>query len=243
MAQISKKVLEKIEEENIRPYPKQYFILKRSVVWILFAISVLLGSISNGLIIYYLEHAEWELFPHFRHNPLTFLLMIVPLVWVVFFSGFAFLIYFYFRRTKKGYRYSTFLVISASLILSLLGGIFFQQIGLVKKVDAYFAKTVSFYRGVQDRKIDIWTSPERGLLAGKIIEILPDAKLRLKDFKGHIWEIDISQTIWRGRLRPQKNLEIKLLGHLIGKSRFKADEIRRWMGRGKRYRNQRHSRF
>ncbi len=236
MAQISKKVLEKIEQENIRPYPKQYFLFKRSVIWTLFGISVLLGSISSGLIIYHMQHAEWDLYPHFRQNILEFALMVIPYVWILFLIGFAFLIYYYFRRTEKGYRYSTVLVLSASLILSLLGGLALHQLGIVKRVDLAFEKNVPFYKGVHGRKIDMWTSPEKGLLAGKILEVLPNGKIRLEDFKGKTWNIDISQTIWRGRITPQKNLEIKIIGQQTGKDTFRAKEVRRWSGRGKRYR-------
>lgn len=238
MTELSKKILQKIEQENIRPYPKQYFWFKRSVVWALFGLSVLLGAVSSGLIIYHLGHVEWDLYPHFNQNFGKFLLMTVPYFWIVFLIGFAFLIYHYFRRTERGYRYSVLFVISMSLILSITGGFVLYGLDVPQKLDTFLENEVPFYEGLHKRKKEIWVSPQKGLLAGKIIRLLPGQEIQLEDFNGKMWKVDVSQTVWRGRITAQKGMEIKIIGQMVKDGSFKAKEIRPWAGKGKgRYRH------
>jgi uncharacterized protein YdeI (BOF family) len=76
-------------------------------------------------------------------------------------------------------------------------------------------------------------SPEQGLLAGKIVKIISEQKMQIEDLQGNIWAVDIGDTVWKGRLVPLRNLRIKIIGEMKGKSQFSADEIRPWKkGRG-----------
>jgi hypothetical protein len=245
MTELSKKILEKIEQENIRPYPKQYFWFKRSVIWGLFVLSVLLGALSSGLIIYHLGHTEWDLYPHFNQSFWQFLLMAIPYLWLAFLVAFSFLMYHYFRQTEHGYRYRASLVISASVLFSLIGGFVLNEIQAPQRLDTYLEKTVPFYKGLHKRRMEMWLSPQKGLLAGSVEKIKSDGQIRLKDFKGKIWKVDISQAVWRGRTSEREGAQIKIIGKMLNDSSFQALEIRPWIGRGKgrgRYRGQRSGR-
>jgi hypothetical protein len=244
MTELSKKILQKIEKENIKPYPKEYFWFKRSVVWLLFGISVLLGAISSGLVIYHLGHAEWDLYPQLNQSLLEFLLMVVPYLWIIFLIVFAYLVYHYFRKTERGYRYSAVIVISMSIILSIIGGILFYSFEVPQKMDTLLENKVPFYKGLQKRKKEFWISPQNGLLAGKIIQVLPEQKVQLEDFNGKLWLVDISQASWRGRLSERKGAQIKIIGKMINDGIFNAKEIRPWLGKGRKgkHRGQRYNR-
>ncbi len=242
MTELSKKILEKIEQEQIRPYPKQYFWFKRSVIWGLFALSVLFGALSSGLVIYHLGHTEWDLYPHFNQHFWQFVLSSIPYLWLVFLVAFSLLIYHYFRQTERGYRYRASLVIFASIALSLLGGVVLNEMQVPQGLDSYLEKTVPFYKGLHKRRMEMWVSPQNGLLAGTVEKIESDGQLRLKDFKGNVWEVDVSQALWRGRIDRQQGVRIKIIGKMVNDSSFRAQEIRPWMGRGKgqgRFRGQR----
>ena len=77
----------------------------------------------------------------------------------------------------------------------------------------------------------MWMSPEQGLLAGEIKEIISAQEIGLIDLNGNHWIIDISNAFWRGRLRPEAGLEIKLFGKIRIKGQFVATEIRPLQGR------------
>ncbi len=232
MTRLSQTVLKKIEEERIRPYPKWRFILRRSFITTLFVMSILLGSLASGVAIFQLTHAEWDLYQHFTHSILEFTVLIVPYFWLVFMIGFtAFTIYF-FRHTERGYRYSAIGLALASIAVSVAGGFLFYKMGLSERLEAVFQDRIPIYRTLQERRMKLWVSPERGLLAGKIIEVMPGKKFKLRDFRGNSWLIVFGEDIlWRRGLSPTKNLQIKIIGQIQKKGVFIAKEIRPWHGR------------
>lgn len=231
MADISKDILQKIKKDKVRPYPKQYFLLKRSVIWTVFGLSILLGSIASAIAIFQLRYAEWDLYKHLSHSLVEFVLLVIPFFWLIFLLGFTGFAYYYFRRTEQGYRYAAVWIILSSIVLSIIGGGTLYSTSLPERLERVFQENVPFYRKLQERKQKVWMSPGQGLLAGRIIKIISDQKVEIEDLQGNNWVIDIGDTIWRGRLRPAEDLKIKILGEMKGQNRFVANEIRPWKGR------------
>ncbi len=236
MTELSKKIIQKIERENIKPYSKWHFLFKRSVIWTLFMISVLSGALSSGVLIYQFQNTEWNLYEHYNHSLLEFIMIVIPYFWIVFLILFSILVFYYFRRTESGYRKNTAWVIFITLFLSFAGGAALNQMGLSEKVETSFQKRVPFYRSMIERRRRMWSAPRRGLLAGKIIKIEAQNNLLLVDFHKRVWQIDISEARIRGRMALKEELRIKIIGKITGNLEFKAREIRPWMGRGMRRR-------
>lgn len=233
MNDISKETLNKIKQQSIVPHSKGYFLLKRSTIWGLFCLSILLGSFASSVAIFQLTNAEWDLFQHFRHSILEFILLVIPYFWGLFLVFFTLIANYYFKRIRYGYRYRTAIVVVLSVLLSILGGWGIYATGISEHLEKVFEDSIPFYRGVEAHKRMVWMSPEKGLLAGKIMAVTREKMIRLKDLDGNIWRVDIAGTAWRGRLTPVPNLDIKLIGKRTGKDRFTADEARPWQGRGK----------
>jgi len=122
MADISKDILQKIKKDKLRPYPKQYFLLKRSVIWTVFGLSIFLGSIASAIAIFQLRYAEWDLYKNLSHSLTEFVFLVIPFFWLIFLLGFTGLAYYYFRRTEHGYRYGAVWIILLSIVLSIIGG-------------------------------------------------------------------------------------------------------------------------
>jgi hypothetical protein len=233
MEDLSKKIIQKIDQENIQPYSKWHFLFKSSIIWLLFMVSILLGSFSAGVMIYQFQHTEWDIFSHYNHSLLEFLMLVIPYFWLVFLILFSILVFYYFRRTGTGYRKNTIRVIVGSLLLSLVGGIAINRLNLSEQVEYSFEKNVPFYRSLIQRKRKMWNAPHRGLLAGKIIKTNNDI-LIVKDFNFRIWNIDISTARVKGRIKLNTGDKIKIIGKMNDSGSFKAYEIRPWMGRGRR---------
>ena len=231
MEDISKNILQKIKEDKLRPYSKRHFLFRCSVIWTVFGLSILLGSVASAIALFQLRYAEWDLYQHLSNSLLGFALLVIPYFWLIFLLGFTGFAYYYFRRTEQGYRYPTLWVILGSIVLSIIGGGLLYATGLPERLETVFQDNVSFYREWQERKQRVWMSPGQGLLAGRIIKVIPEQELQIEDLHGNIWVIDIDDTIWRGRLRPANDLKIKILGKQKDESHFVADEIRPWQGR------------
>ena len=230
MTDISKDTLRKIKKHKVRPHPKRYFLFRHSATWTLFGLSILLGSVASGIAIFQIRHVEWDLYQHLGHGLIEFILLVFPYFWLIFLLGLTGFAYYSFRRTEQGYRYSTMWVVLQSIILSIIGGGLLYASGLSERLETVFQANIPLYRGLQEHKQRVWMSPRQGLLAGRIKKIMPGQKIQIEDLQGNYWEIDIGDTIWRGRLRPVENLRIKILGQMKGESEFIADEIRPWKG-------------
>jgi hypothetical protein len=207
------------------------------VIWTIFGLSILLGSVASAIALFQLTYAEWDLYKHLTHSPVEFVLLVIPFFWLIFLLGFTGFAYYYFRRTEQGYRYATLWIILLSIILSIICGGLLYSTGLPDRLERVFQQNLPFYRKLQERKQKVWVSPMHGLLAGRISKIISDQKVEIKDLQGNIWIIDIADTIWRGRLRPAEDLKIKILGEMTGQNRFVANEIRPWKGRRDQGRN------
>lgn len=234
MNDISKNTLQKIKHHQIKPYPRRYFFYRRAIVWGVFGIFILLGSIASAVAIYQLKNAEWDLYQHLAHSLPEFVLLVMPYFWLVILLGFTVAAYHNFRQTRTGYRYRMVTVVLLSLLLSVAGGTTLFVAGFSEPLEAVFQENLPFYPGVASHRKKMWMRPRDGLLAGKIIKVLDRDTLRLLDHNGKLWIVDTTGAIWRGRLSPSENLEIKLIGKLKGGTHFSAREIRPWHGQGKR---------
>lgn len=241
MNDISRETLKKIREKGIVPRAKGYFFLKRSTVWVLFGISIVLGSIAGSAVIFQIRSAEWELFHHFQNSIPEFILLFVPYLWLLFMIGFSIIAYYYFRQTQGGYRYRAFTIVVLSVLISILGGIGLYAAGVSERMESVFEERLSFYRGVEFHSRMVWMSPDKGLLAGKIVDISNEGIIILKDLDGKNWSVNANSAIWRGRLRPSPDLEIKMIGTMTGRESFKVREVRPWHGRKRREGKGRHN--
>jgi len=215
-------------------------MLKKSFIWTLFGLSILFGIVASSVTILQLKHAEWELYQRSNYSLIEFLATVIPYFWLIFLMLFIVIAYRYFRRTEKGYRYHTSLIILISVIISIIGGIGVYQTGFSEKLEVLFRENIPVYRMVNRGRHRLWRSPDQGFLAGEINEIISVQKMILIDLYGNNWTIDISTTFWRGRLKPEVGIEIKIIGKIKSEGQFVASEIRPLYGRSRQGRGQGH---
>jgi hypothetical protein len=228
MSDISKNVLKEIRQGEIRPYPKWHFVFRRSVIWTIFCIAILMGSVAGGSVIFQIKHAEWDLYKYLNNNLSAFLLLVIPYFWLLFLIGFSLLAYGYFSRTERGYRFRALWVVLGSIFLSIIGGGLLYSTGLPENIEYVFYNKVPFYRALQEYRQKVWVSPDQGLLAGRIVKLISDRTVLFEDLTGNEWTIDISGTVWRGNLTPGEGLKIKIIGKREAENRFVEKEIRQW---------------
>ena len=236
MNDLSEKIIKKIEAEKIKPFSKWRFAGLSLLIWFMFAVSILVGSIGAAVSIFLIKNADWDLYGHFGHSFTEFTLLILPWFWFVFIVTFTLLSYFYYRKTGKGYKMNTLKVVLLSVILSISAGIILSLTSVPEKIETIFDKNMPGYSEMHKHRHIMWMNPEKGFLAGTIEETPEKSMIILKDLNGKDWQVDISKTDWRGRLGPVAGTKIKITGTLQqsanGSPLFKAVEIRPWHGRG-----------
>ena len=74
---------------------------------------------------------------------------------------------------------------------------------------------------------NVWSNPEQGLLGGKIIEIDGNT-LRIEDFVGQIWQVDIEGAKVPFHVEIEVGEKYKFVGQKIDNISFTALGIRPW---------------
>ncbi len=113
---LAKRVLGRIEEEGIHPRPRLLFLAGNWGFWALGAASVLLGAAAIAAALFEIVNAGWGLRAALHHDIFSFVLKVMPVVWLLSLLLFIALGYLNIRRTKRGYRYPLSLIVLASVV-------------------------------------------------------------------------------------------------------------------------------
>jgi len=76
------------------------------------------------------------------------------------------------------------------------------------------------------RSPKVWQNPDRGMLAGKVVETLSDGNFSIQDLAGHIWKIICDKCFRKGNFDIQNGTMIKMIGKEDGVDVFQAVEFR-----------------
>ncbi|MDD3861450.1 MAG: hypothetical protein PHP74_00985 [Candidatus Gracilibacteria bacterium] len=225
MSGIKDKILKKLKEGNIAKIPRWKFVLQRVLIWSSLVVAILLASFSISMILFQLFRVEWDLLPRVEHCDFCGIFRVVPYFWLLV-SGLLFVfVYFDFKNTKGGYRYRSWMIIGASLLISLILGTCFCFLKTPRHADDLFLKMPMYEKMHRGREM-MWNVPDKGVLAGVILDVKGNKALILEDFSRKTWEVDISnvKVIRKGQLLI--GIEVRVIGKIMDMDKFFAEEIR-----------------
>lgn len=228
--ELSNKIMERIETNHLTPLPHWRFVLLRGTFWLLSVLSVIIGSLAFGAILF--------LFFDFRRHGLstvphdvTELLLVVPYIWIVLFLLFIVVTRMSIKYTRKGYRYSLGLIILASLILIVVFGSILNFVG-VGRATHEFLNEVPLYNSINYDSKDAWNRPRVGKLAGVISSIQDNKNFSVIDFSGHVWQVRLEVPIKdksNNLFVPEASSTIRMFGLVEASSSiFIANSIFEW---------------
>lgn len=221
MNNVSKKILDKIEKEHIKPTPKWQFVAMHALMFILFGLSILLGSIAVSVSLFKIFASDWAIVPRLPGGPF----IVLPYLWFLLFGIMMLVASFIFEKTEQGYKHKLWVVAIASIALSIAIGSILFAIKLGEGVENGLRENFKPYREYIEMREEIWHAPEFGILPGRIIEIENDLMILMDDLSGVRWNVDISDA-----MLPLKDLfegqTIVAIGEVLGVGQFKAENIR-----------------
>jgi len=236
MKNISNEVLKKIKDNNIKPKPLWYFITKNYFIWSVFGISIILGSFAFSMFLFIIKQLDWDIYYYMGDNFLKTVFVSLPYLWLIFLILFTGIAYYNFIHTKRGYRFKFISILLMSLIISIILGTGLYFNGFSERLENVFSEKIPYYNRLVYSCEEQWMQPERGLLAGTIIETgLPENNFILMDLDNNRWKIEADKVIWKGKITPVIGLKIKLMGKLMDGNHFKAMEIRPWQKGQRRF--------
>ncbi|NUM25844.1 MAG: hypothetical protein HUU49_04485 [Candidatus Buchananbacteria bacterium] len=189
---LGKNILEKIKESHIKPTPRWEFLLKDYVMWIIFIIAILVGSLATSVTIFMLRHENWDYYQA-QPSAITTILINLPYFWLLILLAFLGLAWYNIKHTNKGYRYNTLAVLGISVIASILIGSVSYSVGLGEDLEDIFYKRFPFYHHFMENRARQLFSPAGPILGGVVVNV-NSSQVEIQDFNGRLWIISTSTT-------------------------------------------------
>lgn len=229
---LSRDILQKIREDNVTPKPRWEFLLKNSAIWTAGITSLIIGGFATSIIIYGLRNDDFDALTETGDSALETILIALPYFWLLLLAIFIFIAHYNYKHTKRGYRNKLSTVLIASVLISVALGIIFYDLGAGKAIDRLLSENAPPYAQYVHPRVQIWIQPEKGRLAGFVIERKDEQTFIIHDFQKHDWTVTTKQPIPHElipvRVLP-KPLKVRCLGKKIDDETFDAHRIMPWI--------------
>ncbi|MDX9970569.1 MAG: hypothetical protein RBS56_01530 [Candidatus Gracilibacteria bacterium] len=226
MNNLSEKIIEKIEKDGIFPKPKWEFLLKDTVLWVSFVLSVLMGAVSISVILFFVKTGDLDIYESVYGSVFSAVAGVIPFFWVLLLLGFSIIAFLNFKFTDRGYKMKYVYVFLTSIFLSLTIGALFFQSGMAKWFHGQLTDRLPFYDIFQPRHELKWMRPSEGLLVGVVVGFESEFVFEFKDLERKTWLVDIKKAKIPKRFRPEISSMIKVLGRKVSEEKFEAFDLR-----------------
>ncbi len=230
---MNERILARIATEQITPYRRLSFRLREGGIWCLWLATVVIGALAVAVSMYVGINAEYALYEATHENFFTFVVEVLPYLWVLLLGSMTYLAIKELRQTKRGYRYSTVQILGSSLVLSLLGGMVFQYAGFGYVLDQILGRQIAMYMSMEKMDMKMWQSPEQGRLVGMLIprpeRIGRDTVLQFEDIAGVRWSVNDGELNEREIGLLMTKDRVRLLGTSTAPGVFHICGIFPWM--------------
>lgn len=222
MTNIINNVLEKIKKDNIQPKPKWMFIFQNIFLWVLVPIFIVFGAVSFSFIIHMFVSSDFDLRRRVSGNFFEFIFKTMPYFWIIILIVFLIVLYFDFKSTKKAYKLNFLKTALFGLALIIIIGTMFYFSGIARYFDNNLLK-VGAYKTLSCQNSKMWNNPERGILAGKFLNIQENLGT-FKDADEKNWNITFDNKFELERLDLDN--DIKVIGRKLDDNNFYGESFR-----------------
>lgn len=234
----SREILTNIREHKILPRPKWQFLFKNIVLWVLGFLALFFGAISISLIIFMLRYNEWSFYSRMGAGPTEFLLLVVPIFWIICLLIFIVLVYLNFKKTKHGYRYRPLIVIATAVGASIILGLGFNALGTGQRIDKILGRRAPLYDSVINPRLRFWSNPMQGRLSGLIISRESEGSYVVVDNNSVEWNVLYTMDDDKKLIEVRKIMNMddeiynivvgrpaRFVGEMTAEKEFKAKEM------------------
>lgn len=168
----SQQLLDKIEHERVRPVPRWRVLVQRAVIWALAILGVSIAALLCSLLLIAFLDIDVEILRAARPGPaLRFFVQYVPVMWIVLFIGFCFLIVSLLRRETHAYRYGRFLVLACVSLCVVCVGVLFHFARVAERAEPYVMRGIPPQARPWMMRGPVLPRPEDGVLMGQVIQV------------------------------------------------------------------------
>jgi len=190
--------------------------------------SIIIGGIAVAIVIRHFTMTDWELARLSAGGHIRSFFLMIPYIWIIFIGLTIFLADLLFKHTKKGYKIKPWKLIAGSIAISIILGGLFYVVKADKPIEEGLRQNLRPYEQWENKKNQMFVAPEKGVLAGKIIEMDRNEKWIVIDFKGQKWFVDISEAMMREDIPFKTGMLVGIKGEMLDQENFKAKWIGLW---------------
>lgn len=207
-------VLERIDRDRVCPRSRLFFHSRECFVWTLWFITVCVGALAIAVTLFVIGHQRYALYEATHDNYFTFLVTVLPYVWIVTLIFMIVFAVYNIRKTKRGYRYSVTMIAGSSVLVSLAGGAGLQLLGLGAYIDYEFGRLMYTYPSQEKIERALWQAPDDGRLLGRLVGPVgvATATVWFVDEEGTRWRTDISDLFAADHRVLSTRVPVRLMG-------------------------------
>ena len=218
--QLKDSVLNRLVSDNICPTSKTWFVSYDILAWTLWLTATLVGALAVSVSLFVLSYHQYAFYELTHDNLYTFLEDVLPIIWFSILVVMILFSVYYFRHTKRGYRYAPWRILGSSLALSLVGGLALHTIGVGFSVDRWLGGMVSGYESQEKMEQRLWQDPDSGRLIGEFIgvdTVFPYNAIFL-DIDGVEWRINTDDLHKDEVLELESGKAVRVFGQVLSKN-------------------------
>jgi hypothetical protein len=211
-----KGVMSRIECGEVCPRSKTFFATRECAVWALWAVSVVVGALAVAVTFFVFTHRQYALYEATHDTFFTFMVDVLPLLWIVVFGVMVLVAVYNLRHTKKGYKYPLWQIFGSSMVLSLAGGAALHLFGLGYSTDHMLGERMNMYNSQEKLEQKMWQNPEEGRLLGRFEGPLPppSTMMMFKDVSGEQWQVNVNELSLGEQELIERQENVRLLGRI-----------------------------
>jgi hypothetical protein len=227
------RLFERIEAESITPTPKMQFMVTEWGIWLVWVLTVFFGAAALAISGYVTLSAQYALYEATHENFLTFMVAVMPYIWVGLFALMTYISVYEIKNTKWGYRYSTIVILGSNVLFTILGAILLHCLGLGYTLDQKLGEQIGMYMSLEKKEQLMWQMPSEGRLLGvlepkEVTSEGEEAIVHFKDIKGALWRLSMDELNERDRVLLNRALPVRLLGTTTSDFSFHVCGVLPW---------------
>ncbi len=193
---LSKKIIKEIQEKQIIPKSKIFFIIKNMLFWLFSVLSVLIGAISFSTILYNLSGNQ-EIINAFllKNNISLEIFNFLPVFWIIILIIFLLLSIKNYKKTNNFYKYNLYFIFLIIIVLAFGFGSLMFSVGIGQKTEQLTQNYLPFYN--------------------KHIQIM---NLKKEIFKNKLQDIGVTSQILIENPELKEKIDKKFRENVLGKT-------------------------
>lgn len=210
-------LFERIESEHVCPRSRFFFRGRECFVWFLWLLSVVVGAFAVAVSLFVVTHQQYALYEATHENVFTYLVEVLPYLWMVIFGLMVYIALYNLRHTAHGYRHPVWMVLASSVVLSFAGGTALHMFGIGYSVDNILGQHMQAYLSQGKLEHKLWQDPAEGRMVGRQVlsTVSPTTTVIFEDITGHRWRMDVTELHPRDVALLASGEKVRLMGKAI----------------------------